>query len=78
MLTTPNQIQKALENGEEIPGNIVISRDSETYALIRNIFDAFDVDKPMTVAQIDKQDATGPSIRCGFMVVPLRARSLKE
>ncbi|CAE7948613.1 unnamed protein product [Symbiodinium sp. KB8] len=59
VITTPNQIQKALENGEEIPGNVVISRDAETYALIRNIFDAFDVDKPMTVAQIDKQDATG-------------------
>ncbi|CAE7900186.1 unnamed protein product, partial [Symbiodinium microadriaticum] len=66
VITTPNQIQKALENGEEIPGNVVISRDAETYALIRNIFDAFDVDKPMTVAQIDKQDATGPSMAVWF------------
>ncbi|CAE7256390.1 CACNA1B [Symbiodinium sp. CCMP2592] len=50
VLTTVPQIQKALEEGAELPGNLVVSRSSTCLESLLNLVDAFEIsDTPVTV-----------------------------
>lgn len=62
VVTTLPKIQKALSEGLELPGNLIVTRDNEIVKEASNIFSAFGCqDKKLTVAVVGAQ-ATGPSV----------------
>ena len=60
-LTTPNQILKALQEGKDVPGNLVISRDGNILVEIQDLWTAFACKAPLTVAIIADQKTLGPA-----------------
>ena len=60
-LTTPNQIQHALEDGKGLPGNLVISRSDDTLEVLQNLIAAFDVHDALTLAEVAPAASSEPA-----------------
>ena len=61
-MTTVPQIQKALEEGEKLPGNLVISRSSNCLESLFNLVDAFEISEPLSFAEVTEAQGSGPSL----------------
>ena len=75
-LTTPNQIQHALEAGKELPGNLVISRSDETLKVLQNLIAAFDVHDALTLAEVVPAGSSEPA--CAVWWHGARAQTLNR
>ena len=60
-LTTPNQIQHALEDGKGLPGNLVISLSDDTLEVLQNLIAAFDVHDALTLAEVAPAASSEPA-----------------
>lgn len=57
-----NDINKAISNGDNLPGNLIVTRDPNAVRELRTIWDAHKCDHPLTVAEVQPKDAgsSGP------------------
>ncbi|CAE7290791.1 unnamed protein product, partial [Symbiodinium sp. CCMP2592] len=61
VLTTVPQIQKALEEGAKLPGNLVVSRSSTCFESLLNLVDAFEISESLSFAEVTQAQGSGPS-----------------
>ena len=64
VLTTLPQIEKALSEGQEVPGNLVITRDPDVSSQLISLWNAYDLNKKwkLTVATVCPTQGFGPCI----------------
>ena len=60
-LTTPNQIQYALEGGKELPGDLIISCSDDTREVLQNLIAAFDVHDALMLAEVAPASSSEPA-----------------
>ena len=61
-LGTVNQIRKALEQGQTVTQNLVITKDPSVVDEIQQLWNAFEQTQPLTVATVVSNDQTGPTV----------------
>ena len=62
-LTTPYAVKKAVEAGESLPGNLIVAKQLGTVLQeLQDLWAAYDVDEPMTVAASCSQGVMAPAV----------------